>query len=368
MAVGASVEGRPGVPTRRAGARCHPASRVLVESGCTQSVAELEEKSAPTRLASSLPPGRGPSPTLMDHLSGTNFVQTPIFINPWLTQDSEGRPTAVPIDRRVLVVIPAKNQRTGESTILVARSYDANEQGLPGPYRNSVAARIRLEQTFEGSGTEPATGTELWEVNVDGGAIVLHLEYQRAVAIQSNPETRPRSAVDPTIQRVYRVDQGLDLVRSVPGKIDRVQAFSLRVSVPELRAVFDGSERAISVALYPWLPAASFASEVRLPIPGRAKSPYTAWEPRLRHRALNTPPPRALPKRRCSSSGSCSANSETFRMRLGSSRSVIGLSIARQERKDIVRRDDGDTAVLTQIEQLLISSHQVISLRDTCRS
>ena len=79
LAVGASVEGRPGVPTRRAGARCHPTRGVFVESGCTQSVAELEEKSAPTRLAASLPPGRGPSPTRMDHLSGTNFVQTPIL-------------------------------------------------------------------------------------------------------------------------------------------------------------------------------------------------------------------------------------------------------------------------------------------------
>ena len=76
LAVGASVEGRPGVPTRRAGARCHPTRGIFVESGCTQSVTELDEKSAPSRLASSLPPGRGPAPTRMDHLSATNFVQT----------------------------------------------------------------------------------------------------------------------------------------------------------------------------------------------------------------------------------------------------------------------------------------------------
>jgi hypothetical protein len=70
--------------------------------------------------------------------------------------------------------------------------------------------------------------------------------------MRSNPETKPRSAVDPTISRVYRVDQGLDLVRSVPVGIDRVHAYSLRVTVPELRPVFDGSEQLVSIALYPW--------------------------------------------------------------------------------------------------------------------
>jgi hypothetical protein len=60
-------------------------------------------------------------------------------------------------------------------------------------------------------------------------------------------------------------------------------------------------------------------------------------------------------------------SSETFRMRLGSGRSVIGLSIARQDRKEVVRRNDADTGVLTQIKELLIASDQVVSVRDTGR-
>jgi hypothetical protein len=100
-----------------------------------------------------------------------------------------------------------------------------------------------LEQTLKGSGVEPAAGTELWDIPSEGGTIELRLQYQRGVAMRQKQETRPRSAVDPTILRIYRVDRGLDLVRSVPAKIDRVQAYSLRVTVPDLRPLFDGSEK-----------------------------------------------------------------------------------------------------------------------------
>ena len=42
------------------------------------------------------------------------------------------------------------------------------------------------------------------------------------------------------------------MVRSIPAGIDRVQAYSLRVTVPELRPLFDGSEQLVSVSLIPW--------------------------------------------------------------------------------------------------------------------
>jgi hypothetical protein len=68
----------------------------------------------------------------------------------------------------------------------------------------------------------------------------------------SKPETKPRSATDPTIIRLYKFDQGVDVVRSVPAGIDRVQTYVLRVTVPELRPLFDGSEKVVSIALVPW--------------------------------------------------------------------------------------------------------------------
>jgi hypothetical protein len=175
-----------------------------------------------------------------------------VFISPWLTQDAEGKPTAVPINRRVAMAIPATNPQTGESTTLVARLYVSDAQGVPGPYQNAVAATVRFEQTLKGIGVEPAAGTEWWEMSNGAGAIELRLQYQRGVPARSKPETKPRSATDPSILRLYRIDQGLDVVRSGPTGIDRVQAYSLRVTVPELRSVFDGSEQLVGIALLPW--------------------------------------------------------------------------------------------------------------------
>jgi len=177
-----------------------------------------------------------------------------VFVNPWLTQDAEGKPTAVPIDRRVALAIPAKHPQTGESANLVARVYHSNAQALPGPYKNSVApVTVRLVQTLKGTGVEPATGSELWEMRDGGGGVIeLRLQYQRGVAARSKPEGKPRSAADPNFFRIYRVDQGMDVVRSVPAGIDRVQAYSLRVTVPELRPLFDGSEQLVGIALLPW--------------------------------------------------------------------------------------------------------------------
>ncbi|MGH7331352.1 MAG: hypothetical protein ACREKS_01130 [Candidatus Rokuibacteriota bacterium] len=189
------------------------------------------------------PPDSGPSKDANAFL---------VFITPWLTQDAEGKATAVPIDRRVALAIPAKNPQTGDTTNLVARIYHSNAQALPGPYKNSVAGTVRLEQTLKGNGVEPASGTEFWEMRNGSGTIELRLQYQRGVPVRSKPETKPRSAADPTIVRLYRLDQGVDVVRSVPAGVDRVQAYSLRVTVPELRPIFDGSEQVVSISLLPW--------------------------------------------------------------------------------------------------------------------
>lgn len=189
------------------------------------------------------PPDSGPS-------KDANAIL--VFINPWLTQDAEGKPTAVPINRRVALALPAKNPQTGEATTLVARIYISDAQGVPGAYKTSVPATVRLEQTLKGNGVEPATGSESWEMRNGSGTIELRLQYQRGVPTRSKPETKPRSATDPTILRLYKFDQGVDVVRSVPAGIDRVQAYSLQVTVPELRPLFDGSEKLVSISLLPW--------------------------------------------------------------------------------------------------------------------
>jgi hypothetical protein len=60
------------------------------------------------------------------------------------------------------------------------------------------------------------------------------------------------SAVEPTFFRIYRVEQGADVVKSVPANIDRVQNFKLTIGIQELRKIFDGSEKVVAVTMIPW--------------------------------------------------------------------------------------------------------------------
>jgi hypothetical protein len=144
---------------------------------------------------------------------------------------------------------PCQEPADGRDHDAGRRIYHSNAQALPGSYKNSAAATVRLEQTLKGEGVEPATGSELWQMRDESGTIELRLQYQRGVPTRSKPETKPRSAADPTIQRLYRFDQGVDVVRSIPAGIDRVQAYSLQVAVPELRPLFDGSDQLVSVSV-----------------------------------------------------------------------------------------------------------------------
>lgn len=177
-----------------------------------------------------------------------------VFINPWLVQGPDGKPTATPVQRRVALVIPGKHPQKEETSLFVARVYDANPNAAPGPYKNSVAVpTVRVEQTLQGAGLEPAAGSEVWDVrDANGGAIELRIQYQRGVPNRVKSETKPRSTVEPDFFRIYRVDQGVEVVKSVPANIDRVQQYALRVTMAELGKLFDGTEQIVSVALLPW--------------------------------------------------------------------------------------------------------------------
>jgi hypothetical protein len=163
--------------------------------------------------------------------------------------------------RIVALGIPAKNSQTGERAPSLLRAFDANPHGAPGPYKGAVGATIRREATPQGADLERVTGSELWEMQESsGGVIEFRLEYQRGVPTRTKSEAKPHSLVDPTFFRIYRIDQGTDVVKSLPGGIARVRSYQLRVTVAELRTLFDGTKQLVSIAVLPW-----YARQVFLP-------------------------------------------------------------------------------------------------------
>lgn len=206
---------------------------------------------AQTALQASLPAPWQVDPVPAGPSKDANLFIT--FLDQLLNQDGEGKPIAGGTTRIVALGIPAKNSQTGEAAPFLLRAFDANPQGVPGPYKGAVGATIKRQATLQGEDHQRVTGTELWELRESGGgAIDLRLEYQRGVPARSKPEAKPHSLVEPNFFRIYRIDQGTDVVKSVPGGIDRARNYQLRVSVSELRTLFDGTEQLVSIAVVPW--------------------------------------------------------------------------------------------------------------------
>ncbi len=173
------------------------------------------------------------------------------FIDRLINEDPDGKPAAGGAFRLVALYVPAKHPQTGASAPFIIRVYGPHAGA--GPYKNSVRARVRREATTRGADLEPGTGSESWLIQDQAGGILkFRMDYRRAVPTRSKGEARPHSNVDPTFFRMYRYDQLMDVVKSIPNDIDRVQGLHLDVTIAELGELFDGTERLVGIALVPW--------------------------------------------------------------------------------------------------------------------
>ena len=206
-----------------------------------------------------LPPGWQVSPVASGPSQGANLNL--VFIDQLLNQDPEGKPAAGGSARTLAFVVPAKNPTTGAMGVNVVKILTANQQAVPGPYKVAVPASVRLEQSIKATDMEPAIVTERWEVrDRSRGTVTLALEYQRALPSRSKAESKVYGGPDPSFFRIYRVDSGGDVLRSTATGVDRVKKLQLRVTIPDLKKAFDGSEQIVSVTALPW-----YVREVALP-------------------------------------------------------------------------------------------------------
>lgn len=200
------------------------------------------------------------SPVTAGPSKGANLLI--LFVQNLLSQTPDGKPSASGgTARYVVLVIPAKHAQTGEDSFFCTRIYTADHGGLPGPYKNSVKADVRREFVLRGDNLAPGAGSDDWEMKeASGGTIVVRLAYQRSVPVRAKIEQKIRSSIEPNFYRIYRVDQGVELVKSVSAGVDRLQSYEFRSTVPELSKLFDGSWQLISITAIPW-----YVRQVSLP-------------------------------------------------------------------------------------------------------
>lgn len=168
--------------------------------------------------------------------------------------DAEKNPVAGGSERGLILLVPARNTTTGETGLRVIREYTANPNFLPGLYKNSkLLSRMHLTQTLEADGVDPGIGKEVWQLQEsDGGVANLSFEYTRGVPKRVNRTYNMYGSTDPKLTRIYHTDQGLDEVLNTGDKVDRTHDLSLKITIKELKGMFDGSEKMIYVEILPW--------------------------------------------------------------------------------------------------------------------
>jgi len=179
------------------------------------------------------------------------------FLERLLDQDAEGKPAEIPTYRNVVVGIPARNPQTNESGPVLVRIFTT--AGVPGFYKTGVRAAVERETAAKGAGSDPGIASESWELkDAKGGTLTLQIRYDRSTPVRAKTEGRPRSGVDPTLWRIYRIEQSVDVVKSIPEGVDRMRNLRFRNNVAELEKLFDGKEQLISVISIPWYARQTF--------------------------------------------------------------------------------------------------------------
>jgi hypothetical protein len=237
---------------------CLVGNLTLARTVCAET---LVQSTAETRLTVALRVGQAelqklvPPPWQIMTIPGGPFKEANffvVFIDSFLVQDAQGKPDMGGINRAVPLAVPVKHTQTGEVATIIVGGFMANISNVPGPYKKYVGATIRREQTLKGANLEAGVGEDFWEVrDTRGGIIELRVQYQCALSSRAKSEQKIYSAAEPSFFRIYRSETATDVLKSIPVGINRIQNYQLRVAVPELSKLFDGTEQLVGIAANP---------------------------------------------------------------------------------------------------------------------
>ena len=190
-------------------------------------------------------------PVAKGPLQGANLFV--VFGDRAFDQDATGKPRAGGISRFTAFAVPATNSDNGKSGAMVLRIFVANSRAIPGAYKTNVLASVSREFSYSGEDMEFGVVEDKWLIEArDHADIRFAIRYNKSLPSRSDREFDVYSSVEPNFYRIYRVDQGTDVVMSKPKNIDRLLDYDARINVPEFKGIFDGSEELISVAVLPW--------------------------------------------------------------------------------------------------------------------
>jgi hypothetical protein len=194
-----------------------------------------------------LPPGFESNPPAAGPAKGSNLGIT--LIDYIMVQDPDGKP--MPPRNAVVINMPAKKTATGEAVAVVFNGFTV-PAGVPGPYSVFGPADITIDRTSHTDPDGKEVVKESWQAKgTDGSALAISLEFIRGTPARGKVEAKLHSAAKPDFFRVYRYEQGADVVRSTATGVDRAINFSFKATGPRLAPIFDGNEQLLAITSVP---------------------------------------------------------------------------------------------------------------------
>ena len=178
-------------------------------------------------------------------LAGTNLIVG--FFDRKLQLDGEGKPAAQPATLGAELVAFAVKPGEEGSRLYVLRKYE------PAPFANTYGATKEafVERTSTVEGGAPGRKHESWQITTDSGALSLDLAFAAGKVNWVPGKNAPVSASDASISRMQEYNQMMDLVMSSAVGKPLDGDFSFSTSIPELAAMFDGSEKLTGILSIP---------------------------------------------------------------------------------------------------------------------
>jgi hypothetical protein len=201
-----------------------------------------------------LPAGWEINPASSGPSAGANLRVT--FIDQMAAYDATGKPT--PQVRNLVFGIPARKQGSEGGGLMIFAGLSG---GVPGPYGANMKATNSVERKLRHEASGGTIVEETWEHKADNGsAVTLHIQFVRGVAAREKSELRVYAQPKPEFFRIYRYEQGVDVVRGAGTGTERLQKFTFKATGERFAPLFDGSEQLISLTSVPW-----YAREIYLP-------------------------------------------------------------------------------------------------------
>ena len=178
-----------------------------------------------------------------------------IFIDRVSVNGPDGKVIGAGANQIVYLTVPVKNAASGAAAQMVIAGLSADAKDVPGPFGVYMQATDHKMNRATAAGKGAGIVEEqTWQFSAAGGEHVeTFVKYERVPAQRNKRDTTYVSAADPKIVQVARIDNSINIARNATIDVtDRVKEFRYKIGGGRLAALFDGTEKVLSVDIFPW--------------------------------------------------------------------------------------------------------------------